>query len=53
VYLLLSQTSKNVIFFLFSIFFYKISEQESGTGPAEGWIGTSRKGEVAGKRGRG
>jgi hypothetical protein len=55
VYLPLSQTSKNVIFFFFfSFFFYKVAEQEGRRGPVGdvvvGFVGTSRMGEVVGKR---
>jgi hypothetical protein len=45
----LSQTRKNVIFFLFSFFFYKIGDQEGGTGPAEGGEVSIGRGEMAGK----
>jgi hypothetical protein len=32
------------------LFFYKIEEQEGGTGPAWGGVGTSGRGEEVGKR---
>jgi hypothetical protein len=51
----LSQTSKNVMLFFLSFFFYIIGEQEGGTGLA--WVGGGglvpvEGGEMSGKRGR-